>query len=268
MEQYKTVSHKLHNLDYDVIVKTQINILLSLILGGFGVFILSSPAHSLSHASSGSLSTTAATVVVSAPGTVSQNTQHSLNMSGASTGGNVVNHQAPMVVTAGPPTPTEPDLPPPGMPVVTTEASSSSLMSNTTMNNQQHLTNMKSTENKTGLIQSLGSGRTSAQPATVIVSASHSSSSSMPTISGVGPSNQQQKSNSNFDDLKRSSSLDSPGHDEERLTVVETMDDSSQEVVQQASSSNVVGSGARHPTPAAVVVPLIKSKVDSSSPSS
>ena len=175
-----------------------------------------------------------------------------------------------MVVTAGPPTPTEPDLPPPGMPVVTTEASSSSLM-----NNQQHLTNMKSsgnttTENKTGLIQSLGSGRTSAQPATVIVSASHSSNSSMPTISGVGPTNQQ-KTNSAFDDLKRSGSLDSPGHDEERLTVVETMDDSSQEIVQQAaasSSSSNVGSGARHPTPAAVVVPLIKSKVDSSSPSS
>ena len=89
----------------------------------------------------------------------------------------------------------------------------------------------------------------------------------MPTISGVGPTtNQQQKStNSNFDDLKRSGSLDSPGHDEERLTVVETMDDSSQEV---ASSSNNVGSGARHPTPTSVVVPLIKSKVDSSSPSS
>ena len=183
-----------------------------------------------------------------------------------------------MVVTAGPPTPTEPDLPPQGMPVVTTEASSSSLMSNATMNNQQqHLTNMKSnttiTENKTGLIQSLGSGRTSAQPATVIVSASHSSNSSMPTISGVGPSNeQQQKSNSTaFDDLKRSSSLDSPGHDDERLTVVENMDDSSQEVLQQqasSSSSNIVGSGARHPTPAAVVVPLIKSKVDSSSPTS
>ena len=44
------------------------------------------PPHSLSHASSGSISTTAATVVVSAPGTVSQNNQHSLNMSGASTG--------------------------------------------------------------------------------------------------------------------------------------------------------------------------------------
>jgi hypothetical protein len=67
------------------------------------------------------------------------------------------------------------------------------------------------------------------------------------------------KTNSAFDDLKRTSSLDSPGHDEERLTVVETMDDSSQEL-----SSN----SARHPTPAAVVVPLIKSKVDSSSPSS
>lgn len=176
-------------------------------------------------------------------------------------GGNVVNHQAPMVVTAGPPTPTEADLPPQGMPVVTTEASSSSLMSNATMNNQQqHLTNMKSnttTDNKTGLIQSLGSGRTSAQPATVIVSASHSSNSSMPTISGVGPTNQQSthKSNSTaFDDLKRSGSLDSPGHDDERLTVVENMDDSSQEV--------------RHPTPAAVVVPLMKSKVDSSSPTS
>jgi len=152
-------------------------------------------------------------------------------------------------------------------------------MSNATMNNQQqHLTNMKSnttTENKTGLIQSLGSGRTSSQPATVIVSASHSSNSSMPTISGVGPTNQQSthKNNSTaFDDLKRSGSLDSPGHDEERLTVVENMDDSSQEVLQQqassSSSSNIVGSGARHPTPAAVVVPLIKSKVDSSSPTS
>ena len=176
-------------------------------------------------------------------------------------GSNVVNHQAPMVVTAGPPTPTESDLPSQGMPVVTTEASTSSLLSNATMNNQQHLTNMKSnttTEIKTGLIQSLGSGRTSAQPATVIVSASHSANSSMPTLSGVGPSNLSQKSNSTFDDLKRSSSLDSPGHDEERLTVVEAMDDSSQEV----------GSSARHPTPAAVVVPLIKSKVDSSSPSS
>ena len=181
--------------------------------------------------------------------------------------GNVVNHQSPMVVSAGPPTPTEPDLSPQGMPVVTTEASSSSLISNATINNQQpHLNSMKPsavTENKTGLIQSLGSGRTSAQPATVIVSASHSSNnsnnSSMPTISGVGPSNDTsplQKNNSTFDDLKRSSSLDSPGHDEERLTVVETMDESSQENV------------PRHPTPAAVVVPLIKSKVDSSSPSS
>ena len=181
-----------------------------------------------------------------------------------------------MVVSAGPPTPTEPDLSPQGMPVVTTEASSSSLISNATMNNQQpHLNSMKpaaATENKTGLIQSLGSGRTSAQPATVIVSASHSSNStsnsSMPTISGVGPSNTSplQKSNSTFDDLKRSSSLDSPGHDEERLTVVETMDDSSQEVLQQSSSSST--NVPRHPTPAAVVVPLIKSKVDSSSPSS
>ena len=183
-----------------------------------------------------------------------------------------------MVVSAGPPTPTEPDLSPQGMPVVTTEASSSSLISNATMNNQQpHLNSMKTstiTENKTGLIQSLGSGRTSAQPATVIVSASHSSNSasnsSMPTISGVGPSNSStsplQKSNSTFDDLKRSSSLDSPGHDEERLTVVETMDDSSQEVLQQSSSSST--NVPRHPTPAAVVVPLIKSKVDSSSPSS
>merc|ERR1711881_1297 len=115
--------------------------------------------------------------------------------------------------------------------------------------------------NKTGLIQSLGSGRTSSQPATVIVSASHSSNSSMPTLGGsIGSgTNQAQKMNSAFDDLKRTSSLDSPGHDEERLTVVETMDDSSQEL-----SSN----SARHPTPAAVVVPLIKSKVDSSSPSS
>ena len=172
-----------------------------------------------------------------------------------------------MVVSAGPPTPTESDLSPQGMPVVTTEASSSSLISNATMNNQQpHLNSMKTstiTENKTGLIQSLGSGRTSAQPATVIVSASHSSNnsnSSMPTIPGVGPSSNTtspiQKSNSAFDDLKRSSSLDSPGHDEERLTVVETMDESSQENV------------PRHPAPAAVVVPLIKSKVDSSSPSS
>ena len=187
-------------------------------------------------------------------------------------GGTVVNHQTPMVVTAGPPTPTEPDLPP-GMPVVTTEASSSSLMSST-MNNQ-HLSNMKTAENKPGLTQPLGSGRTSSQPATVIVSASQSSSSgssSMPTISGVGgPSNQQQqKNNSTFDDLKRSnSSLDSPGHDEERLTVVENMDDSSQEVVPaSSSSSNAMGPGARHPSPASVVVPLIKPKVDSSSTSS
>ena len=44
------------------------------------------PPHSLPHASSGSISTTAATVVVSAPGTVSQNSQNSLNLSGASTG--------------------------------------------------------------------------------------------------------------------------------------------------------------------------------------
>ena len=181
-----------------------------------------------------------------------------------------------MVVTAGPPTPTEADLAP-GMPVVTTEASSSSLMSST-MNNP-HLNNMKTAENKPGLIQPLGSGRTSSQPATVIVSASQSSSSgnsssSMPTISGVsGPSNQQQqKNNSTFDDLKRSnSSLDSPGHDEERLTVVENMDDSSQEVVpasSSSSSSNAMGPGARHPSPASVVVPLIKPKVDSSSTSS
>ena len=175
-----------------------------------------------------------------------------------------------MVVSGGPPSPTESDLPQQGMPVVTTEASSSSLIHNTqtttNMNSQQqHLgggmkSSSNSTENnKTGLIQSLGSGRTSTQPATVIVSASHSSNSSMPTLGGVGSGNQAQKTNSAFDDLKRTSSLDSPGHDEERLTVVETMDDSSQEL-----SSN----SARHPTPAAVVVPLIKSKVDSSSPSS
>ena len=215
------------------------------------------PPLSLAHGSTESNSTSAATVVVSAPGTA----PHHSNL-----GGNVVNHQSPMVVSTGPPTPTEVDLSPQGMPVVTTEASSSSLISNATMNNQQpHLNHMKPTaaENKTGLIQSLGSGRTSAQPATVIVSASHSSNnsnSSMPTISGVGPSNDTtsplQKNNSTFDDLKRSGSLDSPGHDEERLTVVETMDESSQENV------------PRHPTPAAVVVPLIKSKVDSSSPSS
>lgn len=176
-----------------------------------------------------------------------------------------------MVVSGGPPSPADSDLPQQGMPVVTTEASSSSLIHNTqTTNNmnsqQQHLGGgMKSSSNatennKTGLIQSLGSGRTSSQPATVIVSASHSSNSSMPTLGGVGSgTNPAQKTNSAFDDLKRTSSLDSPGHDEERLTVVETMDDSSQEL-----SSN----SARHPTPAAVVVPLIKSKVDSSSPSS
>ena len=172
-----------------------------------------------------------------------------------------------MVVSGGPPSPTDSDLPQQGMPVVTTEASSSSLTTNNMNSQQQHLGGgMKSSSNatennKTGLIQSLGSGRTSSQPATVIVSASHSSNSSMPTLGGsIGSgTNQAQKTNSAFDDLKRTSSLDSPGQDEERLTVVETMDDSSQEL-----SSN----SARHPTPAAVVVPLIKSKVDSSSPSS
>ena len=44
------------------------------------------PPLSLVHQSSGSNSTTAATVVVSAPGTMSQSTPHSLNMSGATAG--------------------------------------------------------------------------------------------------------------------------------------------------------------------------------------
>ena len=176
-----------------------------------------------------------------------------------------------MVMAAGPPAVMESDQPT-GMPVVTAEGSSSSLVSNALGN--QHLTNTRmESKSADSLMHSLSSGKTSAEPATVIVTASQSSSS-MPTLADTDPNgsqNQQQKSNSAFDELKRSSSLDSPGHDEERLTVVENVDDSSPELGQDASSSaNAVGSNANHATgPAAsVVVPLIKSKVETSTNSS